>query len=499
MILLQDIQQNLWVTIVITLFILSMISERLANLIKLYFQSWYDEGTNLKRKTKSLKGASLESQRPKEMRSSKIGQVFGNLRYRQIDPNLEKQREKGVQTVAVLCGILVAIFAGADLFVLIQTSQTLDWQLWFKNHSFEDVFTIKMFSHALGAIFAGFFISLGSKFWHDVLDFVLYSSNLKRKLADPRTNDSESIDELEEFLSFSNNQLRRLAFMQNVELFNQGDILYRTHSTRIVDGKPMDCIGVFVRKNSKIKLPNKVRISLPKSGFETFVPLQVIEIDDIPKVSFGVGKISREGESFGGSSCCLLQKSNRIYLLTCCHLFTNGDFVEDLKLFEDTNNDIIATEDGEIIGNVVFADIDNLFDVALIDVTEAGELTYPVNIQKISTEQDYHIGKKVLFQSMHDNEGGFGFITSILPKEQAVPIEFNNAINKMFHLIEISTDMTGFGSSPTQFGDSGGLVYDEERSAIGMILAISSRHTYVIPLHSMTNSLKANLFTNPIV
>jgi hypothetical protein len=345
-----------------------------------------------------------------------------------------------------------------------------------------------------GCFLTGIFISLGSKFWHDMLDIVLYTSNLKRKLADPRTSESESVEELTDFLSFNNSQLRKVAITQNVEIFNQSDILYQTHSTRIVEGKPIDCIAVFVRKGSKLKMPNKLKVKLPKSGFETFVPLIVIEIEDIPRVSFGEGVITQEGENFGGSSCCLLERNQRIYLLTCCHLFTNGAFVENLKRFDTDEPEIIVAENDVSIGNIAFADMNNYFDVALIDITDSNTIGYPINIKKISAESDYHVGKKVFFQSQHDNEGRVGFITSILPKEQAVPIEFNKTINKMYHLIEISTDMTGFGVSPTKLGDSGGLVYDEELNAIGMIFAISNRHTYAIPIHTISDELKVNLF-----
>lgn len=122
-------------TIATILFVLSLISERLANLIKL---NW------------------------------------GRLRTRRISPSLEKIREQEVTWLSVACGWIVAILAGADLFHLLADGKLISI---FEPSLYEN----DEYGKALVGVFlSGLFISLGSKFWHDVLDIVLQFSTLKK-------------------------------------------------------------------------------------------------------------------------------------------------------------------------------------------------------------------------------------------------------------------------------------------------------------------------------
>jgi hypothetical protein len=131
---------NLWVTIVTVLFALSLISERIANLIKLNTDHLGDKRYNLKG---------------------------------------EKRREKNIMLVAVACGIVTSTVAGADFFTLIDRGKLVSTLDVFGS---ADVLTISKVS--LGFILSGFFVSMGSKFWHDVLDIVLQFSNLRKYKVD---------------------------------------------------------------------------------------------------------------------------------------------------------------------------------------------------------------------------------------------------------------------------------------------------------------------------
>ncbi len=77
---------DLGVTIVTILFALSLISERIANLFKL---------------------------------NSRI------LRVRRYTPGEEKRRERDILWLSVICGILTAAIAGADLFTLFSRGELL--------------------------------------------------------------------------------------------------------------------------------------------------------------------------------------------------------------------------------------------------------------------------------------------------------------------------------------------------------------------------------------
>ncbi|MEM8527363.1 MAG: hypothetical protein AAGG68_22170 [Bacteroidota bacterium] len=138
---------DLWVTVVVILFTLSLIAERIANLIKLHIPS---------------------------------------LREKYQDTTREKIRERRVIWVAVGCGLVVASIAKADFFHLVNhgdLSETYDPKL------------------VPGIILTAFFISLGSKFWHDMLDIVMQFSNLKKYQA---MNQYEEVEKTKSSIQQSN-------------------------------------------------------------------------------------------------------------------------------------------------------------------------------------------------------------------------------------------------------------------------------------------------------
>jgi hypothetical protein len=132
--------ENIWITITTIMLMLSLISERVSNLVKLNWPVLRDKG-----KTE----------------------------------NEEKIRERNVLVLAVVSGCLVAIVAGADLFTLVNKGKLLNANSLNR-------------TNVLGMLLSGLFISLGSKFWHDVLDIVLQFSKLKKFKA---LNEKVSISE----------------------------------------------------------------------------------------------------------------------------------------------------------------------------------------------------------------------------------------------------------------------------------------------------------------
>lgn len=122
------------VKIVVILFILSLMTERVAEFIKLRCPFWFDKT---------------------------------NLNEREL-----KKREGKIQLLTISVGILVAFSTRADFFLMIQSGTIIPWT----QNSAIDVQVI------LGCVITGIFLSQGSKFFHDLLDTVLYYKNLKKSL-----------------------------------------------------------------------------------------------------------------------------------------------------------------------------------------------------------------------------------------------------------------------------------------------------------------------------
>lgn len=121
---------DLWITVGTIMFTLSMISERLIELIKSFLS------------VPELKESGLRD---------------------------EQKWKRKILWWAIPSGIVVAFLAGADLFTLLKDGKLL---------SFSDLFCCGY--RIIGAILTGFFISLGSKFWHDLLEIIRALAKLRR-------------------------------------------------------------------------------------------------------------------------------------------------------------------------------------------------------------------------------------------------------------------------------------------------------------------------------
>lgn len=132
--------EGIIVSVTLTLFMLSLITEKISNFIKLSFPSLFIKAD---------------------------------------DPLNEKKREQKIQILAGLIGIGVAILCNADFFGLITQKGSIS------------PFTSLTLKGTIGCIVTGLFLSQGSKFFHDLLDTVLYYKNVKKSLYDKQEIENE--------------------------------------------------------------------------------------------------------------------------------------------------------------------------------------------------------------------------------------------------------------------------------------------------------------------
>ena len=158
-----------FIQIVFVLLILSMITEKITNLVKLRPTSW----------VKSIALFFVSNKKSVE--------------------NSEKQRTREIQTMAIIAGITVALLTRASIFHVSDPKFSLGWQ----NFDFDQNNAwLSGLYDVFGCLLTGFFLSLGSKFFHDLLDLLLEAKNLKRKLNDRESvKNLHSIEEVDEYLA----------------------------------------------------------------------------------------------------------------------------------------------------------------------------------------------------------------------------------------------------------------------------------------------------------
>jgi hypothetical protein len=117
------------------------------------------------------------------------------------EPALKNTKKKEISILAIFCGIGIAILANASFFDLL-AAENLRAQL-FWPHGFMKAAdnTFDWPKSIAGMVFTGFFLSFGSRFFHDLLDILCQTKELKRSIvkeistaAQTAAGDHEDID-----------------------------------------------------------------------------------------------------------------------------------------------------------------------------------------------------------------------------------------------------------------------------------------------------------------
>jgi hypothetical protein len=116
----------------------------------------------------------------------------------------ERERSKKIQFATILIGIGVALVCKLNLFEIFRTDFVLFW------NTSADWENYKWVSNVLGSVISGFFLSLGSKFFHDLLDLLLEAKNLKKKMSQRTDLGLEAVEEFGTQLSATDNKHIRI-------------------------------------------------------------------------------------------------------------------------------------------------------------------------------------------------------------------------------------------------------------------------------------------------
>ncbi|MEX1002425.1 MAG: hypothetical protein WDZ35_09965 [Crocinitomicaceae bacterium] len=164
-----------FIQITFVLLVLSMIAEKVTNFIKLNYPDNPIKAF-FNREPKLGKNATIED--------------FESLK--------ETKRQREVQTLAILISLTLAFGCRANLFKIYDPTFELGWiNINWSTYSIRDGV-----SDFFGCGLSGIFLSLGSKFFHDLLGLLMESKNLKRKLKNREAvSDLRSIDEVDQYIA----------------------------------------------------------------------------------------------------------------------------------------------------------------------------------------------------------------------------------------------------------------------------------------------------------
>lgn len=457
------------IPLIILVFALSMVSERLANIFKLYIPSFLN----------ALAPGWGNQKVIDDHNAYRF--VWANLHLKHEEQELEVIRQRIIMAVSVLCGILIAFFFRKEIVGAVKSVEELGSILSGDN-------TIKGSLFVVGGF--GILFSFGSKFWHDILDLMLYTKNIRRNLQNINPEDFHAAEEIKHYLESSDTTilLEELEKQRSALETQMGTNIRHIAYERIEKGGRLELIAVIYveERIDRRKEPNYIVVK----GNKKKIPVKVV--DDLGKIKAQSGPGARlrlKHSNFHGTFGCIVYKNgdDQPYILTCGHNLTQRRIkYQDHQLKAAR---LVAVDDDGIEYHEL--NLKAEVDFALLKTSQIG-----IHSNKFDQFQDYQ-GIRRLGEEDEINGLSVFFIVERggrLRKLQgrikwyslteSQKIQYDDGTLAFTHLIAV--EGSSRYSAPTESGDSGTICFDEHGSAIGMVVGSDNKFTYLQSLYRLS-------------
>ena len=457
----------------ILLFILSMISERMVTFIKL----WCVDGKRF-----------LFWVVPKDIDTSTPSD----------DPATEVRRTRAILAINLTVSILVALVAKASLFDIFNLSKDTDVSS-FLGWEITDIASWERFgSIVVGCLLTGSFISLGSKFWHDLLDLLLQVKDLKEKMVDVETYKVNNLKEFDEFMQSDYHELAKKCLEQNkskIEALAGIEDYFVGLSSVPGSRKPVIILHSSLASGGAYPTVYQGKL---ESGKIFTVSVETLYGFEMPVIHLESGDslCSSNFADRPGTACCNVTKNGVKYILTCAHVLTGGapTIVPDNENGWITNpipDDTLSEENNfHPVGSWSFGLISNELDVALVQ-TEL-DIESAVNIKNTPPVYELGLNGKEVFVNGKMNRVK-GFVSGF--SEKGIGFQYNGDTVVLKNLILLSKNRLALTTGLlTEGGDSGAMVYLlNDKTALGMVVGGNSHFTYIMPMASILKTTQSKL------
>lgn len=458
------------IAVAITLFVLSLISERFVSWMKLYFGRLGKRLIFFSDRTEDL--------------TSKTN-----------DPIEINNRERKILGLNIILSVFIAFVAHANLFDILNSADpysSLGWD----NVSLADY---NMAGNAfIGCILSGLFISLGSKFWHDTLDMLLYSKNLKEKSVQKETYNVDKIEQLDSWLQQTKSDVVKKVFEDNKQLLGS---LSNVLSYGIGhNDKNEKIIELVLSSPDTSHVPSFLNYIMP-NGSSTAVEVKTRfsgSIKTQAKLSDEVSNLSKN--TLFGSLGLVVHFRNDVakkpMFLSCYHVLKS--YKHDYNFFSPVNEEDIVSPNSTSnkIGKLLFGIRNHEIDAAYCDSTEVLQTALPdggmLNGTREINYQERYQNIPVKIYSAANKKEKRGFVKSLY-NGAFIDYTINPGNIEKWSLINLIAIADENNKAISEDGDSGSIVLDMDNKVIAMVVAGSDSLTYAMPINSILNTLNLNI------
>jgi len=292
--------------------------------------------------------------------------VFKNVKKTAVRvPTETKERE--ITALSYMIGLIVAFLFNANLFFFFDTSIPAGlkpsspfakdpYPLYALDPAFFKISIVSI----VGFMLTAFFLSFGAKFFHDLLDNLLQVKNLKRKANEMADVDFNNISEFDQFLVTQEKNLFENFLKQQLNqpgVFFEGDLDNKSVTVHISDPKVSVPDKLFYKtsmgKLKEISVIKKVSLAIKTLSIPLFPSSEIANQSSFQNKLKG---------TFGYYVKAI--NSANIYLLTCYHVIWNGHDWDHFRPIGKEN--VVHPFAGNKIGEI-FVALRNIFvDAVLI-------------------------------------------------------------------------------------------------------------------------------------
>jgi len=411
----------------------------------------------------------------------------------------ETARTRAIQKRTTLIGIVIAILCKANLFNIFNPDSPLFWvrsellffnkDPWGLNKDFEWIGFIGII---FGSVLTGLFLSFGSKFFHDLLDLLLEAKNLKRKLADKADWNFDTTAEIDNYI-LTNDSAEAKAKIREQLLRYEGIEYYRIDY-------PQKLIFVSARDKEKIAGQIDIPGSLNMTTFKmVFLKDKVKEIKALAsmKPTLQIANANPYKNQLNGT-CGLMVQTNDSedkFILTCYHAVWN-DTMKWSGFAQVQSCDIHSPFKGSVIGQLYIGIKNYKLDIALIKPGNGVTLSNQMPLNKTPkavrtlTENDVKSGTRLLIISRKTpTKYMYGVCANInCTANITYPDGKKRDLQKLYQIESLQDDPFSIE------GDSGSLILDEFDYAVGILVAGDEDTTsFAMPIESILSSYNLKL------
>lgn len=451
------------IQLVTALFTLSLINERIAE----FFKVW--------------------------LSCRKIGKTFivgDTLTKFPINSYHEQRRHYRILKLNLTIGFLTSFACHASFFDLIHQmgdpGKVLFWpDLKTMNITVDPAYILPNLYFLLGCFFTASFISMGSKFWHDLLDILMAIKDRKKGL--DATTYQTNAEPTELWMTACNAAKTALLATKGVTA---------TSLQTDANGYYLD----VTIQNSAVPIPDSF---VYKPDGEQEIPIRIVKHIDAQNIIAHSINLSdtifnAKSTTNQGTLGCLVNKKGKkdTLVLTCFHnvVEPGSSFT-----FHDTDKNDVTLQDAKttIAGKTIEGIRDGEIDAALVQIDKKdlpnilnvvsglGKIT---GVRESTTTTDVNAGFPVFLNGMtsHFQKGK---VTGVYCD---VKIHYDGVEHQLTNLISIAND----GTAITQGGDSGAAVLDIDNKLVGIIVGGNLSTSYAIKAKIIFSKLQLDLVTS---